>query len=419
MVLGSTYTYSITSVARASSYVWTVPTGATILSGQGTNSINVNMTAGLVNDLVTVTPQNACGAAIVTSKKDVGSGGAPVKPDVVYGTMAVCAYLGIGSVTYSITPVSGASSYLWVKPTGATILSGQGTTSITVSFTSSFTSGVFSVASVNGCGTSAYLSFTANKLAPVPVSIANAYGKTNNVTLVNYSTPDIDGVTSYTWTVPANVTIASGQGTTSINVTFAPAFTSGSITVKGINACGAGAAKSKTIANNTTTPLSVFEHTIQKKNVTCNGLNNGEATIIIEGGFPPYTFVWNTSPVQTLPNAKKLNAGTYIVKATDKLGHSFIEEVIITEPAELVANSMKINNSLFGLSTGRAIAGVSGGTGIYQYSWNTSPEQITQEINELEAGNYVVTVKDENNCVASSNVEIIDSVVDINASIYN
>src|SRR5690606_13140154 len=35
-------TYSVLPVPNATSYTWTVPTGVTIVSGQGTNSITVN-----------------------------------------------------------------------------------------------------------------------------------------------------------------------------------------------------------------------------------------------------------------------------------------------------------------------------------------------------------------------------------------
>jgi hypothetical protein len=53
-------TYSISSVAGASNYIWTVPTGSTIVSGQGTTSINVNM--GSVSGDISVTPSNTCGS---------------------------------------------------------------------------------------------------------------------------------------------------------------------------------------------------------------------------------------------------------------------------------------------------------------------------------------------------------------------
>jgi PKD-like domain/SprB repeat len=412
-------TYSIAAVGRASYYTWTIPTGASILSGQGTNTITVNFASGWVNGIVTVTPQNACGSAVTVTKKDVATGGAPTKPGTASGPTVVCSYIGVGTAVYSVAAVMGASSYNWVKPTSCNIVSGQGTNFLTVNFNTAFSSGQFSVASLNGCGSSAFSYFTVSKVGLAPLSItgiANAYGKTDNSTLVNYTTPVINGASSYNWTVPANVTIASGQGTTSVNLKFAPAFTGGSIGVASVSACGNSPILTKTIANNTTTPLSDLDYTVAHKNVSCNGLHDGEATISINGGLPPYAFVWNTLPIQTSEVAKNLKAGTYTVKVTDNSGHSFMEEVVIYEPSELNANAIKLNNSSYNLATGQTTASVLGGTGNYQYSWNTNPIQNTQVAKELKAGVYTVTVKDENSCISHSSIVISDSLTDINSS---
>ncbi|HLP20765.1 MAG TPA: hypothetical protein VK174_10705, partial [Chitinophagales bacterium] len=51
----------------------------------------------------------------------------------------------------------------------------------------------------------------------------------------------------------------------------------------------------------------------------CNG-NDGVASISPYGGNPPYTYMWNTSPVQTNDTATGLSAGTYYVTVTDSLG---------------------------------------------------------------------------------------------------
>ncbi|HEY6160876.1 MAG TPA: hypothetical protein VI112_06620, partial [Bacteroidia bacterium] len=55
---GSTQTYTTTLVAGATNYNWTVPVGANITSGQGTNTITV--TFGTNSGNVCVTPSNAC-----------------------------------------------------------------------------------------------------------------------------------------------------------------------------------------------------------------------------------------------------------------------------------------------------------------------------------------------------------------------
>ncbi len=51
--------YSISAVADATSYVWAVPVGAIVATGQGTTSITVDF--GTTSGNVTVTPNNSCG----------------------------------------------------------------------------------------------------------------------------------------------------------------------------------------------------------------------------------------------------------------------------------------------------------------------------------------------------------------------
>src|SRR5688572_25022354 len=47
--------------------------------------------------------------------------------------------------------------------------------------------------------------------------------------------------------------------------------------------------------------------------VTCNGYNNGTATVTVNGGNPPFTYAWSTNPVQNGVTATGLSPGTYTV----------------------------------------------------------------------------------------------------------
>jgi hypothetical protein len=62
---------------------------------------------------------------------------------------------------YSIAPVASATSYLWQLPNGATITSGQGTTSITVTFGNK--NGNIRVQASNNCGVSNWSSKNVSK----------------------------------------------------------------------------------------------------------------------------------------------------------------------------------------------------------------------------------------------------------------
>ncbi|MFV5697720.1 hypothetical protein ACM55H_05065, partial [Flavobacterium sp. ZT3R17] len=58
--------YSISAVSGATNYIWTVPAGATVTSGQGTTSITVNF--GTTSGNVSVTPSNVCVSGTSNSK---------------------------------------------------------------------------------------------------------------------------------------------------------------------------------------------------------------------------------------------------------------------------------------------------------------------------------------------------------------
>ncbi len=72
--------------------------------------------------------------------------------------------------------------------------------------------------------------------------------------------------------------------------------------------------------------------TVTQTTVSCTGGNNGTATVIPSGGVNPYTYVWNTLPVQqTTVTAVNLSAGTYTVTVTDGMGCVKTQSVIIVE----------------------------------------------------------------------------------------
>ena len=151
--------YSISSVANATNYTWTVPAGATIASGQGTTSITVDFGCSAVSGNITVTPSNGGGdgasSSLPVTVNGVDAAGS------ISGTTAVCA--GSSGVTYSISSVSGATTYTWSVPGDATITSGQGSISITVAWGSTSGNVLVTPANANGCaGTSSSLPVTVN-----------------------------------------------------------------------------------------------------------------------------------------------------------------------------------------------------------------------------------------------------------------
>jgi len=128
--------YSINPVAGAVSYVWSVPQGASIVSGQGTDSIVVNM--GTTSGNVSVYAVNGCGSSSV------------VQIQVMVGLPASTftyspSSISIG-VPISFTPTASGLSYAWTFQSGTPSTSSLFQPSVTWSQTGTVTAKLVSIA---------------------------------------------------------------------------------------------------------------------------------------------------------------------------------------------------------------------------------------------------------------------------------
>lgn len=144
---------------------------------------------------------------------------------------------------------------------------------------------------------------------------------------------------------------------------------------------------------------------------SCHNSLNGLTSVVVQGGRSPYTYSWNTSPVQTTPMLTGLNQGTYTVTVTDAAGCVATRSVGITPPLPLtlLAASDPVPCNPTG-TAGTAWVQVSGGTGPYYYNWATSPAQTTATAVGLSAGTYSVSVTDANGCVGTTLVVLLPDV---------
>jgi hypothetical protein len=255
---GQIVNYTTPMVSGVTNYIWSMPSGATISNGLGTNTIGVQFAAGFTGGNIGVSLSNGCSLSQQSTLQLLGvsAGGAPQYIDL-NGQSSVCSFIGTGSTVYSVTPPIGANSYVWSVPNDATIISGSGTSSITVSFASSFVTGTISVTVITNCGTTYQQSKTVTKIP----SDAGAITGPNCILLgstYTYSIAAVSGATSYHWTVPSNATITSGQWTSSITVQYSNSFSGGDMTVTPINSCGNGTSSTITIGLAIVVPSQIF-----------------------------------------------------------------------------------------------------------------------------------------------------------------
>jgi len=140
-------------------------------------------------------------------------------------------------------------------------------------------------------------------------------------------------------------------------------------------------------------------------NVSCNGSNDGSASVLANGGTNPYNYSWNPS-AQIGSTASGLSAGAYTVTVTDAHGCTATANVEITQPLVLTVATTAISNvNCNGNSTGVAHATGMGGTGPYNYTWNPSA-QTNATATGLSAGTYTVTVTDAHGCTTNKSITI-------------
>ena len=291
---GTSQSYAVNPVSGATSYIWTVPSGASITAGAGTNAITVSFGNGFSSGNITVKASNNCGTS---STRSATIRSVPLTPGVISGpTKNLCGL----TVTYSIAAsTSGATAHTWTVPSSATLLSGQGTTSIQVRWPStSLSSATISVVAVNACGSSTARtlgSITTRPTKPTAINGPSTVCAGQAGVAFNVTTNE-PGVT-YTWTVPSGATVVSGQGTNAMVMNWGT--TAGTVRVVPSNTCGTATTTSKSVSFNCR---------------TFGGDQNGS--------------------VQLLPNPSKGNAalqfstdaGMYTVTVVDMLGHTLLRE---------------------------------------------------------------------------------------------
>lgn len=132
------------------------------------------------------------------------------------------------------------------------------------------------------------------------------------------------------------------------------------------------------------------------KNISCFGANNGSITLNFVGGIAPVTLTWNDGAV-TGTTRNNLGPGSYTVTIVDGKPCTIKRTFIILEPQLLVlsanlTNAFDCDNA----NSGAINLLVSGGSAPFTYAWSNGA--TTEDLTNIPAGNYLVTVTDANGC---------------------
>jgi hypothetical protein len=346
----------------------------------GSGNTLTNLSAG--NFTVTVTDAKGCTYSTTLSLSEPP----PLNVQVGNITKPSCNGVEDGSISISVTGGSGGYTYDWNNGTSYANLTnvGAGCYQVTVSDMKGCTATSDSL-KITGVET---LQVFIDKQNPTCVGINNGWIQ---LFVMNGNNPPYefyweDGIPGS----PALSNLSPGQ----YNVTIADA-----------NGC----ISDTSIVLVAPQVLSVSASLIAP---ACFGDANGQICLSVTQGTQPYQVSWNTGQVGACVSA--LSPGFYVATVTDANGCKIFKELPYLSapvPLELTVETVE-SIACHGGEEGSIDIHVTGGTSPYYFQWSNG--STTEDLKELSAGTYVVTVVDANNCVETSAVIEVSSPAPLN-----
>ncbi|POY35329.1 hypothetical protein C3K47_16220, partial [Solitalea longa] len=152
--------------------------------------------------------------------------------------------------------------------------------------------------------------------------------------------------------------------------------------------------------------------TFAKVDPSC-GNSNGSINVTVTGGLSPYSYLWSSS--ENTSNISGKISGVYTLEVTDANGCKVTTSIPLTDqngPTVTVDN--KVDVTCNGGNNG-SVNVTASGIGTLSYEWTSSNgfTSSSEDISNLLAGNYSLTVTDANGCIANSSVVINEPVAPI------
>lgn len=136
-----------------------------------------------------------------------------------------------------------------------------------------------------------------------------------------------------------------------------------------------------------------------------NGADGNIEVSNISADSDNFTFLWDQrANNQATARADGLSAGIYTVTISDNLGCFNIGQATVRQPDQIQVEFKKVDNTCFGDQNGAISAAATGGTPAFRYAWSNG--RTGPDLNNITAGNYTVTVTDNNNCFQEKSVEV-------------
>ncbi|MDA1111516.1 MAG: gliding motility-associated C-terminal domain-containing protein [Bacteroidetes bacterium] len=332
-----------------------------------------------------------------------------------------CIYTLLTSPSVSVSPASativsgysasltasGANTYAWSPATGLSATTGA---SVTASPTTTTTYTVTGTGS-NGCTADTTVVVTVTPALSVSAGIA-FNNVCNGASAGSISVYPAGGAVSYSYSAidPSNNSLTASSSSNDSAV---------------FSSLAAGAYQVVVTDNNSDTAsvwmtvsqpsaLSASISSANTVNVACKGDSTATAEATVSGGTSPYTYSWNSNPVQTTIKAIGLKAGSYTITITDANSCQTTASVTITEPSSVLGITIASQINLVCATDNNATIQVSGtgGTTPYQYQLNGGTLQTSTTFSGLSKQAYVLGIQDINGCTDTvhANITHLDNV---------
>ncbi len=375
-----------------------------LCSGNNTGSIDLTVTGGTApytyawsNNSILQDPQGLASGTYTVTVTDANGCTATTSITITQPTTLSSSFTQInigcfGNSTGSIdlTVSGGVLPYTYLWSNNSIIEDPQALSAGTYTVT---------VTDANGCTTTQTVTITQPQ-APLALSTTQV-----NVLCFGNSTGSVNltvtgGTSPYTYLWSNNGTVEDPTGMAAGTYT---------VTVTDANGC---TAQSTVII---TQPIAGLTLNTTQINVLCFGNSTGSVNLTVSGGSSPYTYLWSNNG--TVEDPTGMPAGTYNVTVTDANGCTSQASVTLTQPATAVTATATAQNILCLNGTGSVTSTPSGGVAPYTYLWNNG--LTTQNISNLQAGTYSVTVQDANGCTVNASATVSITLSQVPVQILN
>ena len=380
----STQIFSINVVPGATSYSWALPAAWT--GSSSTDSITANV-LGNFSGFVRVTANNLCGSSNTVSLYD-SVNSVPTQPGAILGNALVCS----GAIqTYSINPISNATSYSWSFPNG---WAGNSTTN-SLTLIPNDSNGIISVNANNVCGSSyaRTMTVTTADVPSQPTTILGLSSICSNTSEIYLVAPVLDA-TSYFWSLPLGWTGTSSSDSITINC----GTTGGSLTVTANNFCGSGTPQSLLVNVRSTLQQ---PGTIAGNSTPCFGTTQTYSVVPVACAT---NYIWSlpngwsgNSTTNTITTTVGTNPGIISVMANNGSGNSQPQNLIAT-----VLTTPSTPISIYGLNS---ICQNTAQT--YSVSLDPSATNYTWNLPGMDwTGNSTTNILFANSGITSGNISV-------------